>query len=232
MPLNRDEEKRGERGRGRKRLQTVPTSTFLICEKTPFPAQESAEKRLERDRGEDGKKESASSVLWTVEKFWELETARGYSKTHHSRTWMRMSWLWFDLDSLHFKFYTPLLCMCLAPRSPLAPTTLPLHTTTRVFSLTLYSSTYPGTTRVSFSRPGMIFTKTAQKFGQWPDVRANTHYGLGFGSEQELNEVRTWIQRFEHESRIIAYNTQVPPPLISFPPLDSLRTPLQRPWRI
>jgi hypothetical protein len=39
----------------------------------------------------------------------------------------------------------------------------------------------------------MIFTKTAQKFGQWPDVRANTHYGLGFGSEQELNEVRIWI---------------------------------------
>lgn len=40
----------------------------------------------------------------------------------------------------------------------------------------------------SHMRPGMIFTKTAQKFGQWPDVRANTHYGLGFGSEQELNE--------------------------------------------
>ena len=33
----------------------------------------------------------------------------------------------------------------------------------------------------------MTFTKTSQKFGQWSDVRANTVYGLGFGSEDELN---------------------------------------------
>ena len=36
----------------------------------------------------------------------------------------------------------------------------------------------------------MTFTKTSQKFGQWSDVRANTVYGLGFGSEIELNKVR------------------------------------------
>ena len=35
----------------------------------------------------------------------------------------------------------------------------------------------------------MTFTKTSQKFGQWSDVRANTVYGLGFGSENELNKV-------------------------------------------
>ena len=35
----------------------------------------------------------------------------------------------------------------------------------------------------------MTFTKTSQKFGQWSDVRANTVYGLGFGSELELNKV-------------------------------------------
>ena len=35
----------------------------------------------------------------------------------------------------------------------------------------------------------MTFTKTSQKFGQWSDVRANTVYGLGFGSEIELNKV-------------------------------------------
>ena len=38
--------------------------------------------------------------------------------------------------------------------------------------------------------PNMTFTKTSQKFGQWSDVRANTVYGLGFGSEIELNKVR------------------------------------------
>lgn len=35
----------------------------------------------------------------------------------------------------------------------------------------------------------MMFTKTSQKFGQWADSRANTVYGLGFGSEGELNKV-------------------------------------------
>lgn len=43
--------------------------------------------------------------------------------------------------------------------------------------------------------PNMTFTKTSQKFGQWSDVRANTVYGLGFGSELELNK---FIEKF-HE---------------------------------
>jgi len=41
--------------------------------------------------------------------------------------------------------------------------------------------------------PHMTFTKTSQKFGQWSDVRANTVYGLGFGSEVELNK---FIEKF------------------------------------
>ncbi len=41
--------------------------------------------------------------------------------------------------------------------------------------------------------PNMTFTKTSQKFGQWSDVRANTVYGLGFGSEVELNK---FIEKF------------------------------------
>jgi len=41
--------------------------------------------------------------------------------------------------------------------------------------------------------PNMTFTKTSQKFGQWSDVRANTVYGLGFGSEAELNK---FIEKF------------------------------------
>lgn len=37
----------------------------------------------------------------------------------------------------------------------------------------------------------MTFTKTSQKFGQWADSRANTVFGLGFSSEQQLTKV-TW----------------------------------------
>lgn len=37
--------------------------------------------------------------------------------------------------------------------------------------------------------PNMTFTKTSQKFGQWADSRANTVYGLGFATEQQLNHV-------------------------------------------
>uniref|UniRef100_F6UHJ2 Homer scaffold protein 3 n=1 Tax=Xenopus tropicalis TaxID=8364 RepID=F6UHJ2_XENTR len=36
--------------------------------------------------------------------------------------------------------------------------------------------------------PNMTFTKTSQKFGQWADSRANTVYGLGFASEQNLSQ--------------------------------------------
>ncbi|VVC28491.1 WH1/EVH1 domain,PH domain-like [Cinara cedri] len=42
--------------------------------------------------------------------------------------------------------------------------------------------------------PNMSFTKTSQKFGQWTDTRANTVYGLGFSSEQELIK---FIHKFE-----------------------------------
>lgn len=37
--------------------------------------------------------------------------------------------------------------------------------------------------------PNMTFTKTSQKFGQWADSRANTVFGLGFPSEQQLTKV-------------------------------------------
>lgn len=37
--------------------------------------------------------------------------------------------------------------------------------------------------------PNMTFTKTSQKFGQWADSRANTVYGLGFATEQQLQQV-------------------------------------------
>ncbi|CAC5408006.1 HOMER [Mytilus coruscus] len=42
--------------------------------------------------------------------------------------------------------------------------------------------------------PGMTFTKTSQKFGQWSDPRANTVYGLGFTSEADLAK---FIEKFK-----------------------------------
>lgn len=41
--------------------------------------------------------------------------------------------------------------------------------------------------------PNMTFTKTSQKFGQWADSRANTVFGLGFSSEQQLTKVM-WLR--------------------------------------
>ena len=35
----------------------------------------------------------------------------------------------------------------------------------------------------------MVFTKTAQKFGQWSDPKAGTMYGVGFTNEDDLNKV-------------------------------------------
>lgn len=47
--------------------------------------------------------------------------------------------------------------------------------------------------------PNMTFTKTSQKFGQWADSRANTVFGLGFASEQQLAKVRGNISAASHE---------------------------------
>ncbi|KPP73137.1 homer protein2-like [Scleropages formosus] len=44
--------------------------------------------------------------------------------------------------------------------------------------------------------PNMTFTKTSQKFGQWADSRANTVFGLGFASEQQLTKVSNNLGRW------------------------------------
>ncbi|EDQ91787.1 uncharacterized protein MONBRDRAFT_14345, partial [Monosiga brevicollis MX1] len=36
---------------------------------------------------------------------------------------------------------------------------------------------------------GIIFTKTSPKFGQWRDPRAKAVYGLGFATEDEMQQV-------------------------------------------
>ncbi|XP_013773340.2 homer protein homolog 1-like isoform X1 [Limulus polyphemus] len=52
--------------------------------------------------------------------------------------------------------------------------------------------------------PNMTFTKTSQKFGQWSDIRANTVYGLGFGSEPELNKFIEKFQEVKEATRLAA----------------------------
>lgn len=49
--------------------------------------------------------------------------------------------------------------------------------------------------------PNMTFTKTSQKFGQWADSRANTVFGLGFSSEQQLSKVRGNICAAAHSDK-------------------------------
>ena len=44
--------------------------------------------------------------------------------------------------------------------------------------------------------PGVLFQKTAPKFGQWSDASANTLYGLGFGSEADANSVSFKLQHW------------------------------------
>ncbi|CAL8091165.1 unnamed protein product [Orchesella dallaii] len=81
--------------------------------------------------------------------------------------------------------------------------------------------------------PGMNFTKTSQKFGQWSDVRANTVYGLGFPSEAELNkffeqfqEIKEAVSRcttnkqHQHQGNMVQTNAgPIPPPSVMASPL-------------
>ncbi|XP_076101432.1 uncharacterized protein LOC143071172 isoform X3 [Mytilus galloprovincialis] len=62
--------------------------------------------------------------------------------------------------------------------------------------------------------PGMTFTKTSQKFGQWSDPRANTVYGLGFTSEADLAK---FIEKFKDikdltRQQVAQQQVQPPPP--------------------
>ncbi|XP_064459403.1 homer protein homolog 2-like isoform X2 [Ornithodoros turicata] len=52
--------------------------------------------------------------------------------------------------------------------------------------------------------PNMTFTKTSQKFGQWSDIRANTVYGLGFGTEPDLNKFIEKFQEVKEATRAAA----------------------------
>ncbi|CAH6779718.1 homer protein homolog 3 [Phodopus roborovskii] len=56
--------------------------------------------------------------------------------------------------------------------------------------------------------PNMTFTKTSQKFGQWADSRANTVYGLGFASEQQLTQFAEKFQEVKEAARLAREKSQ------------------------
>ncbi|KAG8516422.1 Homer protein-2 [Galemys pyrenaicus] len=56
--------------------------------------------------------------------------------------------------------------------------------------------------------PNMTFTKTSQKFGQWADSRANTVFGLGFSSEQQLTKFAETFQEVKEAARLARDKSQ------------------------
>ena len=64
-----------------------------------------------------------------------------------------------------------------------------MHFRCGFYFLILFCSLFKQVIINSTITPNMTFTKTSQKFGQWADSRANTVFGLGFPSEQQLTKV-------------------------------------------
>uniref|UniRef100_UPI00398EF7FA homer protein homolog 2 isoform X2 n=1 Tax=Pristiophorus japonicus TaxID=55135 RepID=UPI00398EF7FA len=56
--------------------------------------------------------------------------------------------------------------------------------------------------------PNMTFTKTSQKFGQWADSRANTVFGLGFTSEQQLTKFAEKFQEVKEAAKLARDRSQ------------------------
>ncbi|XP_034050741.1 homer protein homolog 2 isoform X2 [Thalassophryne amazonica] len=56
--------------------------------------------------------------------------------------------------------------------------------------------------------PNMTFTKTSQKFGQWADSRANTVFGLGFASEQQLSKFAEKFQEVKEAAKMARDKSQ------------------------
>ncbi|KAM3876418.1 homer protein homolog 3b [Diretmus argenteus] len=54
----------------------------------------------------------------------------------------------------------------------------------------------------------MTFTKTSQKFGQWADSRANTVYGLGFSTEQQLQQFSEQFKEVKEAARLAREKSQ------------------------
>uniref|UniRef100_A0AAZ3RZ15 WH1 domain-containing protein n=1 Tax=Oncorhynchus tshawytscha TaxID=74940 RepID=A0AAZ3RZ15_ONCTS len=77
--------------------------------------------------------------------------------------------------------------------------------------------------------PNMTFTKTSQKFGQWADSRANTVYGLGFSSENNLLKFAEKFAEFKEAARLAKEKSQEKMELTSTPSQESATGDLQSP---
>lgn len=62
---------------------------------------------------------------------------------------------------------------------------------------------------------GMTFSRTAQKFGQWSDQRANTVYGVGFSNEDDLTK---FADQFEEAK--VCVNRDALSPVGPPPPIE------------
>uniref|UniRef100_A0A1A8ERZ2 Homer homolog 3 n=1 Tax=Nothobranchius korthausae TaxID=1143690 RepID=A0A1A8ERZ2_9TELE len=56
--------------------------------------------------------------------------------------------------------------------------------------------------------PSMTYTKTSQKFGQWADSKANTVYGLGFATEQQLYQFSEKFKEVKDAARLAQEKSQ------------------------
>ncbi|CDQ89178.1 unnamed protein product [Oncorhynchus mykiss] len=77
--------------------------------------------------------------------------------------------------------------------------------------------------------PNMTFTKTSQKFGQWADSRANTVYGLGFSSENNLLKFAEKFAEFKEAARLAKEKSQEKMELTSTPSQESATGDMQSP---
>uniref|UniRef100_A0A8C6WHK5 WH1 domain-containing protein n=1 Tax=Neogobius melanostomus TaxID=47308 RepID=A0A8C6WHK5_9GOBI len=74
--------------------------------------------------------------------------------------------------------------------------------------------------------PNMTFTKTSQKFGQWADSRANTVYGLGFSTEQQLQQFAEQFRELKEAARLAREKSQERYELSNLPCGMNIRVPL------
>uniref|UniRef100_A0A3B4F5H5 Homer protein homolog 3-like n=1 Tax=Pundamilia nyererei TaxID=303518 RepID=A0A3B4F5H5_9CICH len=89
--------------------------------------------------------------------------------------------------------------------------------------------------------PSMTFTKTSQKFGQWADSRANTVYGLGFATEQQLHQFAEKFKEVKDAARLAREKSQdkelantaltIAAPQVSSPPVMCVNGPEDKLFR-
>lgn len=124
-------------------------------------------------------------VLFT---FWPGSVFSNCNSLHNVTGAASHQWHWFSLSPF-FLFISLAECLHLKQFLILIIFTTNRNQTSTVYSLYLFLFSWCQAIINSTITPNMTFTKTSQKFGQWADSRANTVYGLGFSTEQQLQQV-------------------------------------------